>query len=220
MAAAVKTSGAASGVAVVMTPDGRVLALAVVPTFDPADASTPIDQRGNAAVEEIYEPGSVLKPLTMAALIEEGLATPASTYTVADRIVIDGEDYGDHSPHPTERMTLAGILADSSNVGTIMAADPLPRETHDAYLRGFGIGEPSGLGLPGDGHRDPAGRPIRVDPPHRGVRAGRVHERGHAGLDLRDDRERRRPGHAVDRGRDGRAGTAISRRGRHPRSGA
>ena len=151
LAAAVEKSGAMSGVAVAMTPDGKVLALATVPTFDPADFSTPIEARGNAAVEEIYEPGSVLKPLTVAALIEEGLATPASTYTVADRIVIDGEDYGDHSPHATERMTLAGILADSSNVGTIMAADPLPRETHDAYLRSFGIGEPSGLGLPGEG---------------------------------------------------------------------
>lgn len=151
VAAAVKTSGAASGVAVVMTPDGRVLALAVAPTFDPSDASTPIGRRGNAAVEEIYEPGSVLKPLTMSALIEEGLATPGSIFTVADRIVIDGEDYGDFSPHPTERMTLAGILAASSNVGTILAADPLPRETHEAYLRSFGIGEPSGLGLPGDG---------------------------------------------------------------------
>ena len=151
LAAAVKTSGAASGVAVVMTPDGRVLALAVVPTFDPADASTPVDGRGNAAIDEIYEPGSVLKPLTMAALIEEGLAAPGSTYTVPDRIVIDNEDYGDHSPHATERMTLAGILADSSNVGTILAADPLPRETHQEYLRLFGVGEPSGLGLPGEG---------------------------------------------------------------------
>ena len=135
LAAAVEKSGAASGVAVVMTPDGQVLALATVPTFDPGDASTPIEQRGNAAIEDIYEPGSVLKTLTMAALIEEGMATPASTYTVPDRIVIDGEDYGDHSPHATERMTLAGILADSSNVGTIMAADPIDRETHEKYLR-------------------------------------------------------------------------------------
>ena len=151
LAAAVKTSGAASGVAVVMTPEGEVLALASVPSFDPTDASTPVEDRGNPAIEEIYEPGSVLKPLTMAALIEEGIATPGSTYTVPDRVVIDGEDYGDHSPHPTERMTLAGILADSSNVGTILAADPLSRETHDNYLRAFGIGQPSGLGLPGDG---------------------------------------------------------------------
>ena len=201
LAAAVKKSGAASGVAVVMTPDGQVLALATVPTFDPADPSTPIEQRGNAAIEDIYEPGSVLKPLTMAALIEEGIATPASTYTVPDRIVIDGEDYGDHSPHATERMTLAGILADSSNVGTIMAADPLDRETHESYLRAFGVGEPSGLGLPWRRRRHHARAQVRGNPPHRGVRAGRLDELRHARVDLRHDRERRRPGHPEHRGR-------------------
>lgn len=151
IASMVEEAGAASGTAVVMTEDGKVLAMATAPTFNPNTAgSADPALLGNRAVEQVYEPGSIQKALTAAAVLEEGAATPGTVFEVADRIVIDGEDYGDHSPHATGRWTFANIIAESSNVGTVMAADPLSAETLYGYLRAFGLGEPTGLELPGE----------------------------------------------------------------------
>ncbi len=151
IAAKVEEAGAVSGTVVVMSPDGKILAMATAPTFDPNRAgSADPALLGNRAVEQVYEPGSIQKALTAAAVLEEAAATPGTVFEVADRIVIDGEDYGDHSPHATGRWTFANIIAESSNVGTIMAADPLSGETLYGYLRAFGLGEPTGLELPGE----------------------------------------------------------------------
>jgi len=151
IAAKVEEAGAVSGTVVVMTKEGKILAMATAPTFNAnAVGSTDPSLLGNRAVEQAYEPGSIQKALTAAAVIEEGLATPATVFEVPDRVWIDGEDFGDHSPHATGQWTFANVIAESSNVGTLLAADPMTSETLYGYLRKSGLGEPTGLGIPGE----------------------------------------------------------------------
>lgn len=151
LAEEVAAAQAESGTAVVMTKDGRILALASVPTFDAnnpgaADAAN----RGNRALSDVFEPGSTAKVMTMAAVLNEGGATPTTPFVVPDVIHAGGRDFHDHNEHEVQDLTLTGILAKSSNVGTIMASQSISKETFYNYLTGFGIGQKTGLGFPGE----------------------------------------------------------------------
>ncbi|CAA9302743.1 MAG: Cell division protein FtsI [Peptidoglycan synthetase], partial [uncultured Friedmanniella sp.] len=148
----VAEADAESGSAVVMdVQTGEVLALATAPSFDANDpGASPPELRGNPAISDVFEPGSVGKAITAAAVLEHGVATPDTVYTVPDRFVSRGEDFRDSSPHKTERMTYTGVLVESSNVGTIMAAEGLKDGQLHEMLTRFGMGQKTGLGLPGE----------------------------------------------------------------------
>lgn len=144
---------AKSGTVVVLdTTNGHIIAMATAPTFDPnhyGDAD-PAD-RGNRAVSDVYEPGSTAKIMTMAAVIEEGAAEPESHFTVPWKLSWKGVDtFHDHAVHPTEKLTLTGILAKSSNVGTIKAATRIGEDKLAEYLHRFGIGSSTHSGLAGE----------------------------------------------------------------------
>jgi cell division protein FtsI (penicillin-binding protein 3) len=143
---------AESGTVVVMDPrTGKVLALATAPSFDPGDpTASAAKNRGNRAVTEIYEPGSTSKVMTAAAVIEEGHANPSTKFTVPGGLLRGPKVFRDHNPHGTLRLTLNGIMAQSSNIGTILAAEKLQPETLYGYLKKFGIAEPTGLEFPGE----------------------------------------------------------------------
>jgi cell division protein FtsI (penicillin-binding protein 3) len=153
LAAKVREARAQSGSAVLM--DARtqaVLAMASVPLVDPRPNAVlrgPERTQWNLAAEETYEPGSVQKVLTMAALVDSGAARPNEVFRVPDSIVRSTEVIGDFAPHPTYRLTLSGILAKSSNVGTLLAAERLSPQQLREYLVAFGYGSRVGLGLPG-----------------------------------------------------------------------
>jgi cell division protein FtsI (penicillin-binding protein 3) len=152
LAAKVRESGALSGTAVVMSAeDGRILALANAPTFDPnvPSRSTPANL-SNRALSEVYEPGSTSKVMTAAAALEEGVVRASTPFTVDDQIQRGGATFHDSHVHPPERLTFAGVLAKSSNVGTIMAGERVPSDTMYEYLTKFGIGRESGLSFPGE----------------------------------------------------------------------
>ncbi|SDU75914.1 peptidoglycan synthetase FtsI [Jiangella alkaliphila] len=160
LAEAVANAGAADGVAVVMDVDTQeIVALASTPTFDPGDPSTTdAADRGSAAVEDAYEPGSVFKPITMSAVVDQGLADHTTEFSVPDSIRRDGETIHDYYSHGEDQMTLAGIVAKSSNVGTVLAAETLDKDVYNDYLRRFGFGTAPDLGLPGEtGGRLPSG---------------------------------------------------------------
>jgi cell division protein FtsI (penicillin-binding protein 3) len=136
---------------------GQVLAMADAPGYDPNDlAHADSAALGNAAMQDAYEPGSVSKLMSMAAILDTGTATPTTQVTVpgtlprADRIFHDDVDHG------TWHLTLNGVLAKSSNIGTILASQQLGTTQAKAnqvlysYLKKFGIGEPSGIGFPGE----------------------------------------------------------------------
>jgi cell division protein FtsI (penicillin-binding protein 3) len=152
IAAKVRQSMADSGTVVVMDPrTGEIVALATAPTFDPNKAgSGPARNRGNRALGEVYEPGSTSKVMTLAAVVDQGAATAATPITVPPTLRRAGKDFRDHTPHGTLHLTLAGVMAQSSNIGTILAAERIGEQTLYDYLKRFGIGEPTGIGFPGE----------------------------------------------------------------------
>ncbi|MGV9310919.1 peptidoglycan D,D-transpeptidase FtsI family protein [Streptomyces sp. NPDC003691] len=139
------------------TRTGEILAMANAPGFDPndlnrADAAT----LGNAALQDAYEPGSTAKVVSMAAVLEEGAATPDTRVVVPNRLHRGDRLFKDDIDHPTWYLTLNGVLAKSSNIGTILATGQLGKTQAAAnrvlhsYLRKFGLGSPTGLRYPGE----------------------------------------------------------------------
>ncbi|MFJ3819770.1 peptidoglycan D,D-transpeptidase FtsI family protein [Streptomyces nodosus] len=154
----VKKSHADRGYVVVQdTRTGQTLAMANSPGFNPNDLSraNPADL-GNAALQDAYEPGSTAKVMSMAAVLEENVATPMTHVTVPNRLHRGDRLFQDDVDHATWYLTLNGVLAKSSNIGTILATGQLGRTQAEAnqvlysYLRKFGIGSSTGLGFPGE----------------------------------------------------------------------
>jgi cell division protein FtsI (penicillin-binding protein 3) len=145
--------GATSATAVVMkVSDGSLVAVADTEAVDPNKVgATPADDRFSKAFTDSYEPGSTFKAMTAAAAIDAGVASPASQELVADRRDFSwGGMIGDAEAHPVEHLTLAGILADSSNVGISLIGENLtPQQRYD-YMLKFGLGKPTEVAFPGE----------------------------------------------------------------------
>lgn len=138
-------------VVVIDTTNGNIVAMATAPTFDPNHLSqAKAENLGNRITSDVYEPGSTAKVMTMAAVIEEGTATPTSKFTIPPVLRWPTETFHDHSPHGTLKLTLTGILAQSSNIGTIKAAKQMGAKKQYEYVRKFGVASSTGLGFPGE----------------------------------------------------------------------
>ncbi|KJK59623.1 peptidoglycan D,D-transpeptidase FtsI family protein [Saccharothrix sp. ST-888] len=154
----VANAGAEKGYVVVQdVKTGQVLAMAASPGFDPNNLrAAKADQLGNAAVQDAYEPGSTAKLMTMAAVLDSGSAQWDTHVTVPNTLQRSDRVFHDDIDHPTWYLTLAGVLAKSSNIGTIEAAEHLGKTQQESnrilgdYLHRFGIGQSSGLGFPGE----------------------------------------------------------------------
>ncbi|MEU1267441.1 penicillin-binding protein 2 [Streptomyces sp. NPDC005799] len=154
----VKKSGADRGYVIVQdTRTGEILAMANSPGFDPNDLSkADPNALHNWAVEDAYEPGSTAKIMSMAAVLQENVATPLTHVVVPNRLHRGDRLFKDDIDHATWDLTLNGVLAKSSNIGTILATGQLGRTQAQAnkvlysYLRKFGIGSYSGLDFPGE----------------------------------------------------------------------
>lgn len=152
LAQKVRDAHADSGTLVVMDPrTGQILALATSPTFDPNKAGTASpDTRGNIALTHVFEPGSTAKLMTLSAVVNEGKANPYSAFTVPGGLSRGGKVFHDDHAHGTEGLTLAGVMAKSSNIGTILASERIGGRKLSKYLKKFGVGEPTGLHFPGE----------------------------------------------------------------------
>ncbi|HTE73192.1 MAG TPA: penicillin-binding protein 2 [Actinomycetes bacterium] len=153
IAKAVADTRSESGTVIVLDPrNGDLLAMATAPTFDanhPGEA--PAADRGNRPLTEPYEPGSTGKVLTASALLEEGVITPKTPIVVPNRLTRADKTFKDFEDHPVQHLTYAGTIAKSSNIGTIRSAERLGNlKRMYPYLKKFGIGQPTGLGLPGE----------------------------------------------------------------------
>jgi cell division protein FtsI (penicillin-binding protein 3) len=149
-AAEVKAAHARNCSIVVMNPHtGRILALAQYPTFDPSDPSS-VAATSDIPVQNVFQPGSTAKVITAAAALEHGGQTPMSTYTVPDQITVDGFSFHDGEYHATAKFTIAGIIANSFNDGMVQVAQHISPQIQYDYFKKFGIGEPTGLNLPGE----------------------------------------------------------------------
>ena len=149
---AVQENRAAGGTVIVMDPrTGDVYAMASYPWFDPNRLSEfdPATYR-NRPVTDLWEPGSVNKVITAAAALETGAVALDDVFAVPATREIDGFTIHDAHPHPVTRMTLADIIAESSNIGTSLVADRVGNERLGEYFSRFGFGEPTGVGFPGE----------------------------------------------------------------------
>lgn len=152
LAQAVQQYRAESGSAIVMdTRTGEILALADVPTFDAnKPTESPEADLGSRAMSDTYEPGSVQKVLTASALIDAGKAYPRQKFRVPPNLARQDRVIGDWFDHGNIRLTLAGIIAQSSNIGTVLAADAFSPPELVAYLQRFGLGQTTDIGVRGE----------------------------------------------------------------------
>jgi len=130
---------------------GQILAHATAPTFDPNDTSkVSLVAMRNPSVQDVYEPGSTGKVMTLAAALEEKKITPETVFTIPYALKRSTKVFHDHEPHATQRLTASGILAVSSNTGSIQIGEMMSNDTLHNYLTKFGIGTKTGSGLPGE----------------------------------------------------------------------
>ncbi|MGY1712167.1 peptidoglycan D,D-transpeptidase FtsI family protein [Geodermatophilus sp. SYSU D00758] len=130
---------------------GEVVAMGSCPGYDPGAVSrTDPALLGNPVVSDVFEPGSVMKAVTLAAALEEGAAEPDTVLTVDGHIQAGDVVVTDAHDHEPIDWTVTGILAKSSNVGTIMLAREVGDATLERYLRAFGLGSRTGVELPGE----------------------------------------------------------------------
>src|SRR5207248_5844357 len=149
----VQQSHAKGGQAVVLdAKTGEVYALADDKTFDPNDRSTMQDPENfnDRAVSTPYEPGSVNKVVTATAAIDYGIATPESTIEVPGQLQVADKTVHDAWTHGTQTFTTTGIFAKSSNIGTLLLAQKVGDERYFQLLKKFGLGQRTGVGLPGE----------------------------------------------------------------------
>ena len=146
--ASVSRHGADAGTAIVMDPQtGAVMAMCSSPDFDPNvyNQVTDVSVFNNPAVFGQYEPGSVMKPITIAAAIDQGAVTPATTYEDTGSVEIAGFTIknSDEEAHGTQTMT--EVLEKSLNTGAIFAAQAVGKDVFRSYLERFGLGIKTGI---------------------------------------------------------------------------
>jgi len=146
----IKSSGASSASLVVMKPQtGEILALADAPSYNAnSPGSADAADLGSRALTDVFEPGSTSKVITAAAAIEEGVVTPTSKLTVPDALDMGAAGtITDSHEHEDEKLTFAGVLAQSSNTGTVMVGERMSAQTMYDYLTKFGLGSKTGVGM-------------------------------------------------------------------------
>ncbi len=151
LAAAIQQTHAPAGSVIVQDPrNGEILGMANWPTFNPnAPGDSPPEARMNRAISALYEPGSVFKIVTLSAAIDQGVTRPEEVVDCQlGAIYIGNHRIRDH--HPFGRLTVAEVLAHSSDVGAIKIGLRLGAPKLYEYIRAYGFGSPTGIELPGE----------------------------------------------------------------------
>ena len=142
-----------SGGAIVLEPKtGRILALGAFPEFDPNSyqKEKSFDTFLNPFVEKIFELGSVFKPLTMAAALNEGVLTPETTYVDEGEVRIGGRVIKNFDEKARGVRTMTQVLEESLNTGAVFAMQKLGGEKLKEYFIKYGLKEKTGIELPGE----------------------------------------------------------------------
>jgi len=130
---------------------GEVLALAQAPTYDSSDPKSSLKKNRNLqAVTAPYEPGSVQKILTSAALIDSGTVDENTRLRIPNRLTSGPYQIKDHFEHKELKLNMRGVIARSSNIGTAMLSRQMPIDQLHDYLAAFGLGSQTGIELPGE----------------------------------------------------------------------
>ncbi|HTE14060.1 MAG TPA: penicillin-binding protein 2, partial [Burkholderiales bacterium] len=140
----------AGGIVVLDVVTGEVLAMANFPTYDPNNrANVEASRTRNRTVTDLFEPGSTLKPFTVAAALETGIVTPATVIdTASGQMTIGNATI--HDAHPSGPLTVAQVIQKSSNIGSAKLALRLPSETLWKVFNSVGFGTQPKSGFPGE----------------------------------------------------------------------
>jgi cell division protein FtsI (penicillin-binding protein 3) len=138
--------------AIVMDPrSSQVLAMANWPPVDPTDLSTTSpEDLVNRATGFTYEPGSTFKAFTISSALQEGLVTPESSFTLAPSIQVADRTISDAEARPTVTLSVAQILAESSNVGAVTIGLLVGKDRFSRWIDRFGFGRPTGVQFPAE----------------------------------------------------------------------
>jgi len=143
---------AEKGIVIVQEPKtGKILALGVYPYFDPNNyADYSIDNFLNPAIQALYEPGSVMKVITMAAGIDSHKFTPDTTVYDSGSLTLDGRTIKNWDNKAHGKVTMTEVIEQSINIGAAYAGKLIGKDLFYNYLVKFGFGEKTGIGLPGE----------------------------------------------------------------------
>lgn len=145
--------GAERGSILVMQPKtGAILGMATYPTFDPNYYFAISDPRVqvNPIVSDLFEPGSILKPIIMATAIEKGLVKPDTTMVDSGPVKVADYTINTYDGRHHGRQTMTQVLEQSNNIGMVWVGQQLGAETLYDYFRRFGLGEKTGVELEGE----------------------------------------------------------------------
>ncbi len=137
-------------VVVIQPQTGDILAMAQYPTYSRTPVVANLAATANLDVQSEFTPGSTAKVITAAAALEHGGQTPMSSYYIPYVIYRGGQAIHDAEWSPGEHYTIAGIIANSSNVGMSQVVAHVSPQIQYAYLKAFGLDQPTGLNLPGE----------------------------------------------------------------------
>lgn len=146
----VERLGAKTGSLIVMQPDtGAIIAMCNAPSYDPNNYNEveTIEVFSNAVVSENYEPGSVMKSITMAAGLDAGKVTPSMTYTDTGEVKVGGFPIKNFDGKAYGVKTMTEVLENSLNTGAIFVVQQLGNETFYDYMQAFGFGQATGVEL-------------------------------------------------------------------------
>jgi cell division protein FtsI/penicillin-binding protein 2 len=131
--------------------NSRILAMANWPPLDPSDLENADEEDLlNRSTGFTYEPGSTFKAFTVAAALQEHLVTPETTFTLAPSIQVADRVIEESHPRPTETLSVADILAQSSNVGAVTIGLEVGADHYSNWVDRFGFGRPTGVQYPGE----------------------------------------------------------------------
>ena len=151
LAAVKEKYGADLAGAVIMDPrTGALRAFASLPSFDPNAEQKDIAFLGNPLVERVYEFGSIVKPLTLAAGIDTGVVTPQSSYTDKGTVTLSGKIISNYDGRARGTVTLQEVLNQSLNTGAVFVMQSLGKARFRSYFRNFGFGEKTAIDTPGE----------------------------------------------------------------------
>jgi len=140
---------------IIMDPHtGEIFALAVAPAFDPNNLQKEknIEIFQNKLVENVFEMGSIIKPLTMAAAIDSGAVTPKTTYFDSGSVVLNGKTISNFDGKGRGRVSMQEVLNQSLNTGAVFAMEQMGKETFAKYMKAYGLGQETGIDLPNETH--------------------------------------------------------------------
>ncbi len=153
---------------IIMNPaTGEIIAMAAYPTFDPNNFAS-VENLGvfkNPLVENVYEMGSIMKPLTMAAGLDARVVTPETTYNDTGSLTLDGRTISNYDGRGRGVVPMYNVLGESLNTGVAFVVGELGNKRFADYLRAFGLGRETGIDLPGEiaGLLDPLDSPRDIE---------------------------------------------------------